>query len=149
MATPNFSVLLNPFQLAVVEHLLDKQIHGKISREFLVDPQYNIDRGYTTLLNFHMMVCFLRGEGFDEAKRFKTELFEELSSHKKKIFFEFVIDPLARSVRLTHLIYNEKPARMGLMIQKRIMRSALNVGYRLTFRGDPTKRAERSYFYFT
>lgn len=111
-------------------------------------PQYGKDKIYLNFIDFHMILCVLKGHGVIEASEWPYDLFNNLSKHKKKLLFELLADEHSCILRLTKVLYNEKPDRMGLVIKKSVLREFYNFDYMVKFDDDFSKVVGKSFFYF-
>lgn len=145
MTQPDFSVFIEPVHFKLIISLFD----DKYSRDLCSSVGFaSQGKAYMSLIRFNMAVSLLRGCGYGEVEKFDTALFQELSKHKRKIHFEFLVDYSCCQLRLTNLIYDERPDRMGIIIKKSILRTSKNHGFNIKFQESFSKQMRRSFFYF-
>lgn len=141
----NFVVKIEPELYSLSSKMFNEHIYYIMKT---MSPEYVTGRKYMCFMDFHMFICILQAFGYMEGLSFNTDVFYKLAKHKKKIQFEFIVSESAHTVRLTKLIYIEKPDRMGLVIKKSIMKTFIEAGYALKFEPQFSRVTNKSFFSF-
>ncbi len=96
----------------------------------LVDPHeiiFSDKLGFLSYYDFNILLNITRHQN-TKIHRLDDDFFNELSAHKKKIFFYGNVNENKTEFRLKSLLYNYQPNKLGLFVKKKIASNFMDRG---------------------
>lgn len=90
---------------------------------------------YINYYYFNVLLNITRTQN-TKIHQLNDEFFNELSAHKKKIYFSGNINEDKTEFRLNKVIYNYQHNKLGLYVKKRITSNFMDRGFKITLSRD-------------